>query len=363
MKEILTNPSSGYYMARDVFGQQGDFITSPEISQIFGELIAAWSLTEYQKIGSPRPVQLIELGPGRGTLIQDILRVCNHLKIIPSNSLSIHLVELSPYLSKMQAQKLCYSSNELNDLPFYRIGETMSGIKVYWYRRIEDVPNEFSIIIAHEFFDALPIHKLQKSEGNIWKEILIDNDPSDINKFRYVISRNETPISKLYSTLKPDDKRNHVEICPDADLILKHIAEKLEEFGGFGLIMDYGHLGEKEDTFRAFKNHKLHDPLHEPGTADLTADVNFEEVKRQLEADNRLITFGPVEQGKFLVAMEAEARLKFLLENCDESAKETLKSGLDMLINPQKMGSRFKFLSMFPAVLKNHLTKFPVNGF
>ena len=127
--------------------------------------------------------------------------------------------------------------------------------------------------------------------------------------------------------------------------------------------MDYGHVGEKEDTFRAFKNHQLHDPPSNPGTADLTADVDFSNVKRQLENDDRLITFGPVEQGIFLNEMEAETRLNFLLENCEEREKENLRLGLDLLTNPDKMGSRFKFLSMFPAVLKDHLTKFPVNGF
>ncbi|XP_070492211.1 protein arginine methyltransferase NDUFAF7 homolog, mitochondrial [Chironomus tepperi] len=365
MKEILTNPSSGYYMSRDVFGLHGDFITSPEISQIFGELVAAWCLIEYQKIGSPKPLQIVELGPGRGTLIQDILRVCSKLKIIPPESISIHLVELSPYLSKLQSQKLCYTSTEFDkqeDLSFYRIGETLSGSKAYWHRSIEDVPKEFSIILAHEFFDALPVHKLQK-EGNIWKEILVDIDPANPNKFRFISSRNETPISKLYSMMCPDEKRSHVEISPETDLILKHIAERIEEFGGFGLIMDYGHFGEKGDTFRAFRQHKLHDPLVEPGTADLTADVNFLNMKNILEADNRLITFGPIEQGVFLNNMGAKERLEVLLKNCDESQQEALKSGYDMIVNPEKMGTRFKFLSLFPSVLKDHLTKFPVNGF
>lgn len=250
MKEILTSPSSGYYMSRDVFGEKGDFITSPEIGQIFGELIAVWIIAEHQKIGSPLPFQIVELGPGRGTLAQDILRVCSKFQL--SNTMSFHMVELSPYLSKLQSQKLCYSSNEVDPqlkMPYYRVGETLSGVKMFWYHRIEDIPNEFSIILAHEFFDALPIHKLQKDE-NVWKEILVDIDPSDEQKFRYVVSRNETPISKLYSTMKPNDKRQHVEISPESDLIARHIAERIENFGGFGLIMDYGHLGEKEDTFR-----------------------------------------------------------------------------------------------------------------
>lgn len=249
MKEILTSPQSGYYMSRDVFGQQGDFITSPEIGQIFGELIAVWCLSEYQKIGSPQPVQLIELGPGRGTLIQDVLRVCARFEL--SNAMSIHLVEVSPYLSQLQSRKLCYSSAEVDtkSYPYYRMGETLGGIKVFWYQRIEDIPEEFSIILAHEFFDALPIHKLQK-DGNLWKEILVDVDPGDKEKFRYVLSRNETPMSKLFSTMQPNETRKQVEISPESDLVAKHIAARLETHGGFGLIMDYGHEGEKEDTFR-----------------------------------------------------------------------------------------------------------------
>ena len=250
MKEILTNPKSGYYMSRDVFGQQGDFITSPEIGQIFGELIAVWCITNFQKVGSPMPFQLVELGPGRGTLIQDALRVFTKFGF--SEALSIHLVELSPYLSKLQAQKLCYSFTEVSPQakqPHYMMGETINGVKVFWYSQIEDVPKGFSIILAHEFFDALPIHKLQK-DGDVWKEILVDIDPEDIEKFRYVVSRHETPISKLFSTLRPQETKSHVEISPESDLIASQIANRLEADGGFGLIMDYGHLGEKGDTFR-----------------------------------------------------------------------------------------------------------------
>ncbi|CRK98491.1 CLUMA_CG011848, isoform A [Clunio marinus] len=363
MTEILTNPESGYYMSRDVFGQKGDFITSPEIGQIFGEMIAIWCLTEYQKIGSPLPLQIIELGPGRATLIQDFLRVFDKFKV--SKKLTIHLVELSPYLSTMQAQKLCYSSSKMDQesgLPYYQTGETLGGVRIFWYRRIEDIPKEFSIILAHEFFDVLPIHKLQR-DGSCWKEILVDKDPTDVNKFRYVLSRNETPVSKLFSSMRPNEKRNHVEISLQSDLIAQQIAERIESFGGIGLIMDYGHEGEKEDTFRAFKNHQLCDALHEPGSADITADVDFKNLKNILQTDDKVIAFGPVEQGTFLKRMGADVRLEKLLENCEESEIENLKTGLDMLINPQKMGSRFKFLSVFPHVLKDHLDKFPVMGF
>lgn len=250
MKEILTSPQSGYYMSKDVFGQKGDFITSPEIAQIFGEMMAVWCLNEYQKIGVQKHLQIVELGPGRGTLIQDIMKVFSQF-VTNSSDISIHLVEVSPFLSKMQAQKMCFKSLEFDqaDLPYYRRGEMVSGVNAYWYKRIEDVPNEFSIILAHEFFDALPIHKLQR-DGNLWKEVLVDIDPANADKFRYVISRAETPMSKLFSITNPDEKRQQVEISPESDLIAKHIADRMESYGGFGLIVDYGHEGDKEDTFR-----------------------------------------------------------------------------------------------------------------
>lgn len=195
-------------------------------------------------------MQIIELGAGRGSLIQDFLRVCAHFKL--SESTSVHLVEMSPYLSKLQSQRLCHSSNTIDEnsnLPYYRVGETLTGVKVFWYQRIQDIPEDFSIIIANEFFDAMPIHKLKK-DNNVWKEVLVDVDLDDQSKLRYVLSKNETPISKLYSTLYPNDSRNDVEVSPETDIIMNYIAERLERQGGFGLIIDYGHFGDESDTFR-----------------------------------------------------------------------------------------------------------------
>lgn len=201
-------------------------------------------------MGSPRPLQLIELGPGRGTLSQDVLRVLSKLGI--SKDLSIHLVEISPHLSQLQSQRLCYRSEENNSELYYRSGETLSGMPVYWYRRIEDVPTGFSIILAHEFFDALPIHKFQRTENtNKWKEVLIDADLENEKQFRCVISRSETAMLHLFlRTLAEDETRHHIEYSVETDAIIHNIARRLEEDGGFSLIMDYGHFGDKTDTFR-----------------------------------------------------------------------------------------------------------------
>ncbi|XP_037924568.1 protein arginine methyltransferase NDUFAF7 homolog, mitochondrial isoform X2 [Hermetia illucens] len=361
MRNVLTNPNGGYYMERDVFGEGGDFITSPEVAQIFGELIAVWCLTEWRKIGSPSPVQLIELGPGRGTLSRDILRVFSQFKL--GDQFSLHLVEVSPYLSKVQAQQLCFNHSEVDpesNEPFYRQGETVSGAKVFWYHKLEDVPKEFSIVLAHEFFDALPVHKMQYDKG-LWREVMVDVDPSEEKKFRFVLSNNQTVMSKVFQPLE-GESRETLEYSLEADAIIQRLAHWFEFHGGFALIIDYGHLGDKSDTFRAFKQHKLHDPLLNPGAADLTADVDFKRLKFVAEA-NGCLTFGPVSQQEFLKRMEAEARLKVLLEKAQPEAHEALKSGYDMLTHPDKMGSRFKFLSIFPQVLKEHLKKFPVNGF
>lgn len=317
-------------------------------------------------------MQLIELGPGRGTLMQDILRAITKFGL-KSNDLSVHLVEMSPFLCESQSRTLCYKSSAIDDndtnalKQCYHKGETISGISVQWYNKIEDVPAGFSIIIAHEFFDALPIHKFQQitdSGGKKkWREVLIDADRLT-DKFKFVQSRTETVALNLFIKNLNTCNRDHIEYSLENDQIIEHISYRLEEHGGFALIMDYGHVGDKTDTFRSFKNHQLHDPLCDPGTADLTADVDFQHMKNIAETDNRLITFGPIRQGDFIARLNGAERLDILLQSAvsDENVAK-LKSGYDMLTQSDKMGERFKFLAMFPSVLKEHLKRFPVTGF
>lgn len=368
MGEVLTNPKAGYYMKNDVFGMHGDFITSPEVSQLFGEILAVWTICEWQKLGKPFPCQLIELGPGRGTMMLDILRVYEKLNVVGrNNSLSIHLVEISRVMSQFQAKTLCAADSvvemdELDDENFgcYQQGFTpRSSIPIYWYPDFRYVPKAFSMIIAHEFFDALPIHKFQKVD-NEWREVLIDISQEESNQLRFVLSRSPTPASLLFT--KNEKIRDHFEVSPQAGLIMEQISLRLEEKGGFTLVVDYGHEGEKTDTFRAFSHHSLHNPLIEPGTADLTADVDFSYLRKATA--NRLISLGPIPQHQFLSKMHIDVRLKKLLEVCDnKEEKEHLISGYHMLMDKDKMGERFKIMSFFPAVLSDFLKKFPVVGF
>ncbi|XP_076760856.1 protein arginine methyltransferase NDUFAF7, mitochondrial [Xylocopa sonorina] len=368
MKEVLTHPATGYYMNKDVFGKHGDFITSPEITQLFGEMIAVWIIREWQKI-SKDPFQIVELGPGRGTLIKDILKVFKQFRIL--NNTSVHLVEISPTLSLIQAKNLCKTIKEhdiytqlneaqQNSITYYREGTTEDGVKLYWYHSIKDVPRNFSIILAHEFFDALPIHKFQKTDKG-WCEVLVDIiQGTKEEKLCYVLSKTPTPATIYISN---DEVREHVEISAESLAVVDYIANFLWQCGGFALICDYGHNGDKTDTFRGFFQHKVHDPLLYPGKADLTADVDFAAIKKVAEKDNRLITFGPVTQASFLRNLGINIRLQILLQNVTKEELKCLESGYHMIMDEDKMGARFKVLSMFPSVLKEYLEKIPVAGF
>lgn len=163
--------------------------------------------------------------------------------------------------------------------------------------------------------------------------------------------------------LQADERREHIEISPETLVIVDYIADFLWEHGGFSLICDYGHNGDKTDTFRGFFQHKIHDPLLHPGTADLTADVDFAAIKKIAEKDDRLIAFGPVNQSNFLQNLGIDVRLQMLLKNVSEEKKKSLKSQYHMIMDEDKMGTRFKVLSLFPSILKEYYTKIPVVGF
>ncbi|XP_006839515.1 PREDICTED: NADH dehydrogenase [ubiquinone] complex I, assembly factor 7 [Chrysochloris asiatica] len=347
MKEVLTNPAKGYYVHHDMLGEKGDFITSPEISQIFGELIGIWFISEWMATGKSSPFQLVELGPGRGTLTGDILRVFSQLGSVLKNSdISIHLVEVSQKLSEIQAMTLTEEKIPLEQnagSPVYMKGVSKSGIPISWYRDLQDIPKGYSFYLAHEFFDVLPVHKFQKTPQG-WREILIDIDPEVSDKLRFVLAPCATPAEAF---IQSDETRSHVEVCPDAGVIIQELSQRIALTGGAALIADYGHDGTKTDTFRGFCGHKLHDVLIAPGTADLTADVDFSYLRRM--AQEKVASLGPIKQHMFLKNMGIDVRLKVLLDNSDKpSVRQQLLQGYDMLMNPKKMGERFHFFAMVP---------------
>ncbi|XP_068609834.1 protein arginine methyltransferase NDUFAF7, mitochondrial [Brachionichthys hirsutus] len=346
MREVLTNPVAGYYVRNNMLGPEGDFITSPEISQMFGELVAVWVLSEWIGAGRPRRLHLVELGPGKGSLAGDVLRVFGQLQpVLGETSVSLHLVEVSPALSRLQAQNLTGSRSQeadSEDAAAYRRGKTAMGLPVSWYRRLDDVPTGFSIFIAHEFFDALPIHKFQRTHRG-WREVMVDVDPEKPDQLRFVVAPSPTLASS--TLLQADERRSHVEVCAEGGVIVQQLARRIEEDGGTALISDYGHDGSKTDTFRGFKGHQLHDVLSSPGSADLTADVDFSYLRRM--AGRGVACLGPVTQRTFLKNMGIDTRLQVLLRSCsDASTRKQLIGGYDMLTNRTKMGECFHFLSL-----------------
>uniref|UniRef100_A0A673JYN8 Protein arginine methyltransferase NDUFAF7 n=1 Tax=Sinocyclocheilus rhinocerous TaxID=307959 RepID=A0A673JYN8_9TELE len=345
MREALTNPVAGYYVKNDMLGAGGDFITSPEISQIFGELLGVWCVSEWMAAGKSNTFQLVELGPGRGSLASDILRVFSQLKtVLGETDISVHLVEVSPKLSQFQAECLTGDNTQPNDgdQPVYRSGTTRTGLPISWYRRIEDIPRGFSVFLAHEFFDAIPIHKFQRTEKG-WREVMVDIDPESPGKLRFVVSHSPTLASSIL--IQKDENRQHVEVCPEGGVIVQKLANRIAEDGGAALIVDYGHDGTKTDTFRGFKGHQLHNVLEAPGMADLTADVDISYLRKM--TGNEVTCLGPITQRSFLKNMGIDSRLQVLLRNChDPSTRAQLIHSYDMLINPEKMGHRFQFFSL-----------------
>lgn len=325
MKYVLTHPIAGFYMGSDVFGSKGHFTTSPEISQVFGELIAIWIISEWQRVGSPKPFRIIELGPGRGTLASDISRVLSQFSSTRDNS-SIHLVEISPVLTQIQEKALCDEISVIEQDRSNRLHHSLSknGIPVTWYQSIDElsVTSGFNAFIANEFFDALPIHKFQRHSNGNWHEVLIDyttKEETNEQVLRYVLSKNPTPASEsLIRFVLPDPNSTefasikHMEVCSEAGIIVDKIMDRINQpnTSGCALICDYGYneLIPIRDTFRGFKKHQLVDPLIEPGLADLTADVDFAFL-RSLVA-RKSLAFGPVNQKHFLQSMGIQIRLQ-----------------------------------------------------
>ncbi|KAM7172318.1 protein arginine methyltransferase NDUFAF7, mitochondrial isoform 3-T3 [Macrochelys suwanniensis] len=276
------------------------------------------------------------------------VKVFNQLgSLLNKCDISIHLVEVSPKLSEIQALTLTGEKiqSELDvTSPVYMKGISKAGIPIFWYRELQDVPQGTSFYLAHEFFDALPIHKFQRTEQG-WREVLIDIDPKAPDKLRFVLAPSATPATEYF--IQGKEARDHVEVCPDAGILIQKLACRIQEDGGAALIADYGHNGNKTDTFRSFRSHELHDVLIAPGTADLTADVDFSYL--QTMTQGRVATLGPLKQQEFLKNMGIDVRLQVLLQNSSDTAMHKhLLQGYDMLMNPKKMGDRFNFFALLP---------------
>jgi len=325
MAHCLADPEYGYYATRDPLGRAGDFITAPEISQMFGELIGAWLVHAWRAAGAPAPAILAEAGPGRGTLMADILRTAGTDPAFLS-AVSLHLVETSPALRQKQKAAL-------------------AGVKppVSWHERIEDVPEAPLFFIANEFFDALPIRQYIRT-GDGWRERVVGLDDAGNLAFGPGPSGFDRPIADA-----PEGAI--IEICPAAEAIMGVIAGRIAAFGGAALIVDYGYgKAAFGDTLQAVKNHAFADPLAEPGEADLTAHVDFAALARSAQKAGAAV-HGPMDQGAFLLAMGLLERAGRLGAGKDAQTRNAIAKAVERLAGRDAMGTLFKVLAVTPAGL------------
>ncbi|HVZ52805.1 MAG TPA: SAM-dependent methyltransferase [Pseudolabrys sp.] len=307
MALCLADPRFGYYTTRDPLGARGDFITAPEISQMFGELIGLWMAAVWKKMGAPANIKVIELGPGRGTLMKDALRA---LQVMPGfrDAIELHLVEMSPALTAAQRR-------------------TLGGLStpVFWHSALTDVPAGPAIIIANEFFDALPVNQMVKTTDG-WHERCVGID--DEGNFAFALA--PEPLPRFDTLLSP-----FLRAVPEGsvfewrdDVPAMQLGRRLSSEGGAALVIDYGHvMSEAGDTLQAVGGHAYADPLSFPGEVDLTAHVDFQALTQAIEAMGAR-GFGPIEQGDLLRRLGIETRAATLKARATPEAAATIDAAL-----------------------------------
>ena len=326
MQLCLTHPEHGYYLSRDPLGREGDFTTAPEVSQMFGELLGLWAASVWKAIGSPPVLRLVELGPGRGTMMADALRA---LRVLPPlhQSLSIHLVEINAVLRDKQE-------------------ETLFGVRnITWHDSIDEIPEGPAIILANEYFDVLPIHQAVRRES-AWHERVVELDDAG----KLIFGAAPEPIPRFEVLLPPLVRAAPVgavfEWRPDLEIM--KLATRVRDQDGAALIIDYGHLrSDAGDTFQAVARHSFTDPLSAPGQADVTAHVDFQALARAAE-DLGARVHGPVTQGEFLKRLGIETRAVTLMAKATHEVSEDISGALKRLTDSGRggMGGMFKVLGV-----------------
>lgn len=314
MAECLHHPQFGYYATRDPLGRSGDFITASEISQMFGELLGLWLAQVWMDQGKPNCV-LVELGPGRGTLMADALRATRGVPGFHA-AVSVHLVEASPVLRAAQAH-------------------TLQAYAPTFHDSLGDVPEGPMLLIANEFFDALPIRQFQMNDASDWQE-------------RQVGASEATLIWGLAPPAPLGAREGFtpgtiVETSAPSEAIAEEIGRRVAQ-GGAALIVDYGDWHSTGDTFQALSNHAFANPLEAPGDADLTAHVAFAPIAEAAGGTASKLT----PQGVFLERLGITARAQALAKNLSGPALEAHIAAHRRLTHPDEMGTLFKVLALTP---------------
>jgi len=322
----LTHPKYGYYVTRDPFGASGDFITAPEVSQMFGELVGLWAAAVWKMMGAPEDVRLVELGPGRGTMMRDALRAMN---VAPAfrRAIVVHFVEISPALEKAQRETL-----------------SKAGVLIHWHRDISEVPPGPVIILANEFVDALPVHQMiRHSDG--WHErvvalngsgnLVFGSSAHPVPNFERVLPKNvrAAPVGSIYEWR--------------SDNVAFEIGRRVRD-NGAALIVDYGHAkSDVGDTLQAMGQHAFVDALSEPGSVDITAHVDFEAFGSAAESMGAAV-HGPIDQSDFLLRLGIGARADALKAAALPEKKVEIEAAIARLTQGGRtgMGRLFKAMGL-----------------
>jgi NADH dehydrogenase [ubiquinone] 1 alpha subcomplex assembly factor 7 len=314
MALCLSHPVHGYYMTRDPFGASGDFTTSPEISQVFGELIGVWLLNSWAALGSPKNFALVELGPGRGTLMADISRA---VKAVPefAKGAEVHLVETSPALRNLQKEKL---------------GE------VIWHDTVASLPAMPCFIIANEFFDALPIQQFENRAGRWFQRSVGYSDGA--------LKMGLVPSAPMVG------EEGFYEVSPVSKAIAEDVGAHIAKHGGTALVIDYGHLKTAVgDTLQALRKHEFVSVLDQPGESDITAHVDFEALAKSFISGG-VDLLPMLTQGQFLKAMGLDLRTEKLAAKLVGQAKEDLIAASRRLADADQMGNLFKGMAVVQKI-------------
>jgi NADH dehydrogenase [ubiquinone] 1 alpha subcomplex assembly factor 7 len=317
LAQFMGESNARYYAGKDPLGSAGDFVTAPEVSQMFGELIGLWLADVWLRAGSSRPVHYVELGPGRGTLARDALRAMQRFGLEPQ----VHFVEGSPELRRLQRASV----------PHARVHDDLAGVSA-------EGP---LLLVANEFFDALPVRQLARTAAG-WREMMVAADETG----RFVPVAGDRPMdAAVPEARRAADVGTLLETCPAAAAVMAEVAGRLARQGGAALVIDYGHVAPRAgSTLQAVRAHRTVDPFAAPGEADLTAHVDFAALAETAQA-NGARWLGTVPQGAWLRALGIESRAEALANSAPQH-REAQARARDRLIGDEQMGVLFKVMGL-----------------
>jgi SAM-dependent MidA family methyltransferase len=325
----LADPEYGYYKTRDPFGRRGDFVTAPEISQLFGEMIGIFLVHAWQKHLMPsRAVRIAELGPGRGTMMADILRVVAKLAPELYEIATVHLIETSPTLTGIQAETLVDHRE-----------------KVHWHQTFDAMPAGFLLLVGNEFFDAVPIRQFVKTSSG-FRERLVGLDKN--NELTFAAGVTGVDPALLPPHYREAPQGAIAEVAPARSAVMQAIADRLFDSGGSALFIDYGHLKSGfGDTLQAVFRHEFDPPLANPGEADLTSHVDFAALADVAKARSVHIN-GAMTQGDFLLALGIAERAGALGAGKGSARQAEIRMAVERLVGNRsgEMGELFKVLAV-----------------